>query len=155
IDGMTLRAWLRARPRATRDVLAIFEAVGRGLAAAHRSGLVHQDVKPDNVMVDRDGRAQITDFGVARRSDAAGASSVRRVEGTPVYMAPEQLVGDRSTAQTDQFSFCVALWEALFGVRPFAGATHAALVVAISDGPSAPSTARVPRHVVACARRGL
>jgi formylglycine-generating enzyme required for sulfatase activity len=148
VAGGTIKSWLAEKPRTWRDVLAVFIAAGRGLVAAHAAGLVHRDFKPDNVLLDREGRPRVVDFGIARQ--AAGgdeeqtqdlgpdpAATLREgggnaaplltltktgtVVGTPAYMAPEQFLGERGDERSDQFSFCVALYEALYGVRPFAG----------------------------------
>jgi predicted Ser/Thr protein kinase len=129
VDGVTLSAWLRGPRRPWRDVLAIFTQVGAGLAAVHRAGLVHRDFKPDNVLVDREGRARVADFGLARldpEQAAAGAGSPAlavsltrsgMMMGTPGYMAPEQQVGATVDARADQYSYCIALREALLGGR--------------------------------------
>ncbi|WP_375769432.1 protein kinase [Archangium gephyra] len=134
VEGPTLAGWLRERERPWREVLALFVQAGEGLAAAHRAGLVHRDFKPANVLVGADGRPRVTDFGLVRHGaggdegllgDAgagdAGEALTRAgaVPGTPAYMSPEQLAGREVDARGDQFSFCVALHEALYGVRPF------------------------------------
>jgi serine/threonine protein kinase len=132
IDGTTLSAWLQAQARSRADILRIFGDAGRGLSAAHHKGLVHRDFKPDNVLVARDGRARVTDFGLARESenwlgdraadDQASTelyAPTRGLIGTPAYMAPELFEGGRATPQSDQFSFCVALFVALFEKHPF------------------------------------
>jgi hypothetical protein len=134
VTGQTLRAWLEAQPRSPKEILAAFLAAGEGLAAAHAAGLVHRDFKPENVLVGADGRVRVSDFGLARiqarapvRPDEAGpalameATVAGTLVGTPAYMAPEQLEARETDARSDQFSFCVALWEALAGERPFAG----------------------------------
>ena len=135
IRGDTLDRWLARRTRTRGEILAVFLAAGRGLAAAHAAGLVHRDIKPGNILIGDDGRVCIADFGLARGidresfvDDATNPSSptnpsVTRpatagVAGTPAYMAPEQLRG-RPGARGDQFSFCVTLFEALVGRRPF------------------------------------
>ena len=129
IDGVTLTAWLAGGRRPWRDVVAVFTQVGDGLAAAHRAGLIHRDFKPDNVLVDRDGRARVADFGLARiLRDAAGSGtagpalgvSLTRsgvMMGTPGYMAPEQQAGSKVDGRADQYSYCIALREALLGGR--------------------------------------
>jgi tRNA A-37 threonylcarbamoyl transferase component Bud32/tetratricopeptide (TPR) repeat protein len=122
VDGETLAAWLERRPRRD-EVLEKLRQAGEGLAAAHAAGLVHRDFKPDNVLVGNDGRVRVTDFGLARSeagATALGPSSpmVSAIAGTPAYMAPEVRAGEPATAQSDQYSFCVTLHEAVTGVRP-------------------------------------
>ena len=153
VKGHTLRAWLNQQPRSRAEILAVFAAAGRGLAAAHAVGLVHRDFKPDNVMIRDDGRVMVMDFGLAHlvregdRIDGSGShdggpslhepsglTATGMLVGTPAYMAPEQFERRHTDARTDQFSFCVALWEALYGMRPFAGATLMELSVAVCSG---------------------
>jgi serine/threonine protein kinase len=140
VVGQTLRAWSHERP--WHDVLAMYLQVARGLAAAHAVGLVHRDVKPDNAVVGQDGRPRVLDFGLVRDGDfdpgveiatdagplpAADGVAVREdltatnaIMGTPAYMAPEQAANASIGPAADQFSFCVALYEALYGQLPFA-----------------------------------
>src|SRR5262245_30084175 len=114
VDGTTLRRWLDVRPRSWREVRHVMLQAGRGLAAAHAGGLVHRDFKPENVLVDADGRARIADFGLACASGTVDS----HVVGTPAYMAPEQIRGGAGDAKSDQFSFCVTLHEAVYGGLP-------------------------------------
>ncbi len=171
VEGSTLTAWLRGRGRS--EILAAFVMAGRGLAAAHATGLVHRDFKPDNVLIGADGRARVTDFGLALAArlvtpagDGAGraAMDVRAsmqiqteqgpIVGTPAYMAPEQWRGRLADARTDQFAFCVALYEALVGVRPFVGDPLHALAHAVLTQQPRPPTP-LPRWLQAALLRGL
>lgn len=171
VDGMTLRDWLAPR-RSTEDILDLFEQAGRGLAAAHAEGIVHRDFKPDNVLVGKDGRVRVTDFGVARlagppslSSDIAESppeqtgSSVKTITvgaliGTPAYMAPEQLSCRGVGPASDQFAFCVCLYEALVGERPFFGPSPEVLLEHIEKGIPTVLNA-LPAELDALIRRGL
>ncbi len=172
VDGWTLREWLAAAPRTWREILVPFLAALRGLAAAHAAGLIHRDIKPDNILIGRDGRVRVTDFGMARAiEDGEGTVSgsptssglhdvltqTGTVLGTPAYMAPEQHAGAATDARTDQFSFCIAMWEALYGVRPFEGADIATIARAVQAGepPDPPAGSSVPAWVRRVLTRGL
>jgi hypothetical protein len=151
VEGSTLRGWLE-RPHRWRDILEMFLAAGAGLIAAHAAGLVHRDFKPDNVLIGSDGRIRVADLGLAQPiGDPTGVSG-----GTPAYMAPEQHAGDDVGPAADQFAFCVALWEALAGARPFAGKTCAEIAASIMTRPPTPPTRRaVPRAIWRALERGL
>jgi eukaryotic-like serine/threonine-protein kinase len=178
VEGVTLRAWLLNEARSTRQMLRALVQAGRGLAAAHAAGLVHRDVKPDNVLVDRRGRVCVTDFGLARRSplpvlhatpiaadddeDAPHAAATRSAHhvslgGTPAYMAPELYLGRPADARSDQFGFCVMLYEALYRQHPFKGSTPEDLIEAVMNGRvrEPPARADVPRRVHRALVRGL
>jgi eukaryotic-like serine/threonine-protein kinase len=176
VDGETLTSWLRAEARSWREVRDVFVQAGRGLAAAHEAGLVHRDFKPDNVLVARGGQVKVLDFGLARAAElragdpvseafapspgeVAPAASVLATPltetgarvGTPGYMAPEQTSGGQVDVRTDQFSFCVALYEGLYRERPFADAAAAkAGTVKLP-----PRDARVPSWLREVVLRGL
>ena len=114
-----MRKWLQEKARPLGEVLTMFRQAGRGLAAVHAADLVHCDFKPANVLIAADERALVSDFGLV----AALEQQRSRRLGTPRYMAPEQFAGDAVAAAADQFAFCVALYEALYQQRPFAGNT--------------------------------
>ena len=171
VEGRTLRDWLGERPRAWQEVLAVMLAAGSGLAAAHAAGLVHRDMKPDNVMIAGDGRVRVMDFGLARREAsredepaATGAAllgalmtQVGSLIGTPAYMASEQLRGEHAGAPADVFAFCVMLWEGLHGARPFVGETIDDLKANVAAGRvvAPPPGRRAPRWLIAALTRGL
>jgi tetratricopeptide (TPR) repeat protein/predicted Ser/Thr protein kinase len=179
IEGQTLKEWLADIFRPWRDVLSVFIQAGRGLAAAHAAGLVHRDFKPTNVLISRDGRVRVLDFGLARAPEAkapaeidalsptemaprspALAASLTRADvlmGTPAYMAPEQLMQLPTDARSDQFSFCAALYEALYGERPFAGESMEALIFEVTQGRvrQPPMASRVPTWLRRVLLRGL
>jgi serine/threonine protein kinase len=108
VRGGTLRQWLARRARHPGEILDAFDQAGEGLAAAHRAGLVHRDVKPDNMLVGDDGRVRVSDFGLALSADIAepgnkaSSSPGSSVAGTPAYMAPEQIEGAPTDARADQ-----------------------------------------------------
>ncbi|MBL4685345.1 MAG: serine/threonine protein kinase [Nannocystaceae bacterium] len=184
ING-TLRDWLAAQQRPWREILAVFMQAARGLTAAHELGITHRDFKPENVLLDPEGRARVADFGLAIASDAEStqrtatdpatshvgssllespgfssqADRLTRTNttiGTPAYMAPEQYDETEITSAADQFAFCVSLYEALYGVRPFLGETPSELLSAVMRGEiQTPPENDVPRSVLGVLTRGL
>ncbi|GMV38983.1 MAG: hypothetical protein AMXMBFR64_06990 [Myxococcales bacterium] len=169
LAGETLKSWHKGRP--AREVICAWIEAGRGLAEAHRVGLVHRDFKADNVFVDRDGRVRLLDFGLAR---AAGDSQVGldslisgpvsldseltvagAIMGTPAYMAPEQIDSSEVGPAADQFAFCVSLWEALAGERPFPGQDLRTLRQSMEAGPKSTTETGWRRRVLDALARGL
>lgn len=181
LAGGTLRDWMAAKKRPWREIIKMFIEVGRGLAAAHAEGLVHRDFKPDNVLLDRAGTPKVADFGLARLSGPPSADSGEDVTaeihastdssssesvpltrtgalaGTPAYMAPEQFRGKSTDGRTDQFAFCVALHEALYGIRPFDEETVFELADSVIREriKASPKSANVPSWVRRSLLRGL
>ncbi len=150
VDGDTLDKWVATKP-SSDDLAEALAAAGRGLAAAHAAGLVHRDFKPTNVLRSRDGHIYVTDFGLARGQIEDGPEPVTQalpqvdilsspltqtgvMIGTPAYMAPEQFAGKPPDARSDQFAFCITVWEALTGARPFRGDSLPELQQAASSG---------------------
>ena len=134
--GGTVREWLRSGRRTRSEVFSLFEQVAEGLQAAHDAGLVHRDVKPENILLNGVGRAVVSDFGLvsATELDTGGSQSILGsalaadvlqvtescpVRGTPAYMSPEQFEGAHVDHRADQFAYAVSLFEALYGRRPF------------------------------------
>jgi eukaryotic-like serine/threonine-protein kinase len=182
IEGNTLRRWLGQRRRSVHEVIEKFLDAGDGLAAAHRAGLVHRDFKPNNVMVGSSGRGSarehvwVMDFGLARASESWSAAvseipgrasepapilstpltHAGSVMGTPAYMSPEELNGAVPSAQGDQYAFCIALYEALWGSRPFSAPSFEQLYELKEAGPpEPPDRPKVPRRVRRAILRGL
>jgi serine/threonine protein kinase len=112
-----------------RRLLVLGLEIGRALAFAHGQGLVHRDVKPQNVLLSEDGRAKVTDFGIARSVDAVGMTQTGTVLGTSHYVAPEQARGERVDAKTDVYSFGVVLYELLTGEVPYDGESFVAVAM--------------------------
>lgn len=165
VEGETLRAWQESRRGDWRALVRMYRECGEGLVAAHLAGLTHRDFKPDNVLVGKDGRPRVLDFGLATESSedagpgehdrsAEGKEPGRRV-GTPAYMSPEQHAGREANARSDQFSFCVALYEALHGSRPFKGDSIQELGHSVLRGAPAPPRDGTPAWLRRLVTRGL
>jgi serine/threonine protein kinase len=180
VNGTTLSKWQAAPERQWQELLRMYLTTGQGLQAAHEAGLVHRDFKPDNVLIGDDGRPRVADFGLARIQGKAGTflqsaklaaiptpgkaapvatplTQLGVVMGTPLYMSPEQHMGEQADSRSDQFSFCVALYEALYKQLPFAGDTVELLAFNSISGNvlPRPSGSHVPMPVHDALLRGL
>jgi tetratricopeptide (TPR) repeat protein/tRNA A-37 threonylcarbamoyl transferase component Bud32 len=180
VDGVDLKQWLSQEEHTWSQVLEFLVQAGRGLAAAHAQGLIHRDFKPANVLVGNDGLVRVLDFGLARRfgsaseevhdsdtgdiDDSSSSNShteqltrTGAVAGTPAYMSPEQHARADLDAKSDQFSYCITAFEALFGMRPFEGKGRMTLMLATTQGDRrpVPKSTPVPSWVADAVLRGL
>lgn len=165
VEGDNLDVWCRGR--SVREILDCLRGAGRGLAAAHGEGILHRDFKPSNVIVRRDGRAKVGDFGLATfdsgpsvRTDGASVDSLTQtgaLMGTLPYMAPELLDGGKASTLSDQFAFCVTMYEVLYEQRPFAGRDARELSASIRAGEirDSPPSVVVPGRAREALARGL
>jgi Protein kinase domain len=140
VEGETLRSWLDRAPRSPTEIRGMFLQAARGLQAIHDAGLVHRDVKPENLLLGRDGRLRVADLGLAITTGSSVPAPVHETlrPGTPGYMPLEQHRGETLDARADQFSLAVAIHEALLGHRPYGsrGASREALKTRLAHGPA-------------------
>jgi serine/threonine protein kinase len=130
VEGETLKDRIRRLGRLpVAEAVAYAVEIGRALECAHAHMLVHRDVKPQNVLIDPDGRAKVTDFGIARSLEAQGLTATGRVLGTTDYVSPEQALGHDVTAQSDIYSLGIVLYEMLTGEAPFKADTQVAVAM--------------------------
>jgi tetratricopeptide (TPR) repeat protein len=177
VRGRTLLEWARQAPRpGWKACVELYLQAGAGLAAAHARGLVHRDFKPTNAIVDDEGRVRVLDFGLARRAESssevrvhedrssieispldASLTTTGMVLGTPAYMPPEQMRDREADARSDQFSFCVSLFEAVYSQRPFEGTSVPALLLSMTTGEmlQVPTGVKVPKRLRRALARGL
>ena len=180
VEGRTFREWLDDERPPPDEILRNYLAAGRALEAAHAAGVMHRDFKPENVLLGRDDRVRVLDFGLARSTSETDSYQTMEnqtpglrdalaegpellatfgISGTPAYKSLEQHFGRPTDPRTDQFAYCVALWEAIYGARPFAGRTAGEIAHAIEaqqiQEPQPERAAGVPRRLRKVLLRGL
>ncbi len=173
VVGVPGDRWASNSERTWSEIFEVYRQVGEGLTAAHRAGIVHRDFKPANFVVGQDGRVRVLDFGLARKTGAETASGAIDEEtkltalsdamtvagailGTPAYMSPEQMQGDTADAPSDQYSFAVALWEALYGAHPYPAKTFSDLRDLVRNGSiAAPKANKIPGRFEVALRRAM
>jgi Tol biopolymer transport system component/tRNA A-37 threonylcarbamoyl transferase component Bud32 len=165
VDGGTLKAWARSAKRPWRQVVELLTGPADGLAVAHAAGILHRDIKPDNILISRSGYAKLADFGLAKLAEGADGDLTRTftggrtrpgmIVGTIPYMSPEQASGKPVDARSDIFSFGVLLYEALGGRRPFTGKTDLQVLQAIQHTPAEPLGDDVPLALRSAVEKAL
>ncbi|HVH27240.1 MAG TPA: serine/threonine-protein kinase, partial [Vicinamibacterales bacterium] len=162
VDGGTLKTWAET-PRTWREIAELLHGVADGLASAHEAGILHRDIKPDNILVGKNGYAKLADFGLAKLAEGAEATrTLTREEtrhgvilGTIAYMSPEQASGRTVDGRSDIFSLGVVLYELLAGRRPFGGATDLEVLQTVINGPLPPLGEHIPQPVRMIAEKAL
>jgi eukaryotic-like serine/threonine-protein kinase len=162
IDGESLEQLIRRRgPIPAHEAIPIFKQALRGVAAAHRASIIHRDLKPGNLMITRDEVVKVMDFGIAKRQGATGATKVSSTSiGSPLYMAPEQILGRAVDCRTDVYALGITLYELLSGQRPFntrGKAEYLVLDAHVNDLPEPPTVYRygIPQPIVDAVMRSL
>ena len=164
VDGGTLKNWIQQATRSWEDVAQLLTGVADGLATAHQAGILHRDLKPDNILVTSTGYAKLADFGLAKLEDASRSTTrtltqeqTRKgmIVGTIAYMSPEQASGSVLDARSDMFSFGVVLYEMLAGHRPFRAPTNLELLQQVIHGEPAPLNADIPEPLRALVMKAL
>lgn len=165
IEGENLREWLRSSARGWKEIVELFIQLAQALQAAHQVGIIHRDLKPENILVRNEDHALLTDFGMATHPTMTTSMGIDPGElatqqgmllGTPAYMSPEQLDGQAPLPASDQFSFCVTLYEALYGFRPYHAPSYQELLQVLKQGqPVQPQSTTIPSGLFAILERGL
>ena len=165
MDGGTLKTWVRSAKRTWRQIVELLTGVADGLAVAHAAGILHRDIKPDNILISQSGYAKLADFGLAKLAEGADTDLTRTLTegrtrpgmiiGTIPYMSPEQAAGKPVDARSDIFSFGVLLYEMLGGRRPFTGNTDLQVLQAILHSPAEPLGEDVPLSLRSAVEKAL
>jgi len=146
IEGKSLKELIKEKTLSIEDILKIAIQIGEGLNTAHKKGIVHRDIKSDNIMVANEGLVKIMDFGLAKLRGASGLTQTGSTVGTIAYMSPEQAQGIELDQRSDIFSFGVVLYEMITGQLPFKGEHPAAIIYSILNETPEP-LARYKRNV--------
>ncbi|MGB7208019.1 MAG: serine/threonine-protein kinase [Pyrinomonadaceae bacterium] len=166
IAGETLRKRLGDGRLDADSVVSIAVQIASALDAAHSAGIIHRDIKPDNIMIRPDGLVKILDFGIAKMAEHVGSSDTKQqarfdttpgtIVGTTDYMSPEQVRGEGVTAQTDIFSFGIVLFEMLTGTLPFTGSSRSDVMASILTlAPNLPDRTDIPGELISIVDRSL
>jgi eukaryotic-like serine/threonine-protein kinase len=165
IDGGTLKDWAQRQPRNWEDVAQLLTGVADALATAHQAGILHRDIKPDNILVTASGYAKLADFGLAKLEEGVSPAATKTLTaaqtqkgmiiGTIPYMSPEQASGHALDSRSDMFSFGVVLYEMLAGRRPFTAPTSLELLQHVIHAKPAPLSADLPEPLRALVMRAL
>ena len=161
IDGESLEQLIRRRGAIpAHESIPIFKQALRGVAAAHRAGIVHRDLKPANLMITKDDIVKVMDFGIAKRQGVTGATKASTSIGSPLYMAPEQILGRAVDCRTDVYALGLTLYELVSGYRPFNShgkAEYLVLDAHVNELPEPPTVYRygIPRPIVDAVMRSL
>jgi serine/threonine protein kinase len=161
IDGESLEQLIRRRGAIpAHESIPIFKQALRGVAAAHRAGIIHRDLKPSNLMITRDDIVKVMDFGIAKRQGAPGTTKVSTSIGSPLYMAPEQILGRPVDCRTDVYALGITLYELMSGQRPFnprGNAEYLVLNAHVNDLPEPPTVhcRTIPQPIADAVMRSL
>jgi Serine/threonine protein kinase len=156
VDGEALaRTLVRVKRLTAARTMALVAQAGDALAAVHRAGVIHRDVKPGNLLVRRDGSLVLTDFGIARTADAPALTAPGSVVGTAAYLAPEIAMGERATELSDVYSLGVVAYQCLAGRRPFDGGSPMEVATRQVREPPPPLPRDVPASAKAVVDRAM
>jgi eukaryotic-like serine/threonine-protein kinase len=165
VDGGTLKTWFQSEKRTWRQIVELLTGVADGLAVAHAAGILHRDIKPDNILISQSGYAKLADFGLAKLAEGTDSDLTRTLTegrtrpgviiGTIPYMSPEQAGGKPVDARSDIFSFGVLLYEMLGGRRPFTGKTDLLVLQAILYAPAEPLGEDLPHPLRSIVEKAL
>ncbi len=151
IEGVNLKSAIERRGRLTpEEAASVGVRVSAALAYAHAAGIIHRDIKPSNILLTRDGQVKVVDFGIARLEEGEELTRTGAFVGTPAYMSPEQILGERLDGRTDIFSLGVVLYEALAGNKPFsedAGASVQSRILKSAPASLRRRSPQVPRQI--------